>query len=149
MSRRERWVIFLMLLAGACAGEREPGQAVGTQDDSGMDGMAMPGMRMPSVEMLPGMRAHLDSLRLARPAEIPALVPTHRTRAEALLKAVDQDMKDMSMVGDARWLALVDTVRTDLAAFPGLHGEALVLRMRAHGGRMRRLLELHERMMKM
>ena len=132
-------LLVLAFLAVACAGERQQeGQAEGT-----------PGMRMPSMEMLPAMRAHLDSVRLASPNEIPAMVSAHRTKAEEMLTAMDQDMKAMSMAGDAGWRALADSVRSDLVALPGLSGEALVLRMRAHAGRMRRLLETHERMMKM
>jgi hypothetical protein len=132
-------LLVLAFLAVACAGERQQeGQAEG-----------MPGMRMPSMEMLPGMRAHLDSVRLASPNDMPGMVAAHRARAEEMLNAIDQDMKAMSMAADAGWQALADSVRADLTALPGLSGESLVLRMRAHAGRMRRLLEMHERIMKM
>jgi hypothetical protein len=66
-----------------------------------------------------------------------------------MLAAMDQDMKAMNMTADAAWQALADSVRSDLAALPGLAGDALMLRMRAHAGRTRRLLERHEAMMNM
>lgn len=106
-------------------------------------------MRMPSTDMLPAVRAYLDSVVAAEPAELTALVAGHRARMEPMLSAMDQDMRAMNMTADAAWQALADSVRADLGAIPGLMGEQLVLRMRAHAGRMRRLLERHEGMMKM
>lgn len=145
MNHWQRSIVVLAFLAAACAGEqRQEPQAEGTPGQTGMEGM-----RMPSMDLLPGMRGHLDSLLAASPEDLPRMVSAHRTRAEEMLGAIDQDMKAMSMTGDAHWQALADSVRSDLAALPGLSGEALVLRIRAHAGRMRRLLEMHERMMKM
>lgn len=144
--RQAYFLIPLSLLAAACGGEREPGGEAGRASDSGMQGMAM---RMPSMDMIAGVRAYLDSVVRAEPGELPRMVAGHRDRMEQMLTAMDQDMKAMNMTADAPWLALADSVRSDVAALPGLSGEVLVLRMRAHAGRMRRLLQRHESMMNM
>ena len=142
-----RGSMMLVLVVAACAGDPAPARRA---DSAGGEtsGVGM-GMRMPSLELLPGMRAHLDSLRAAGPAEIPALVAGHDSLAAGMLVAMDQDMEAMRMPRDADWRALADSVRADLEALPALGGEALVLRMRAHVGRLRRLLDRHEGMMKM
>ena len=53
------------------------------------------------------------------------------------------------MPGDTAWTALTDSVRRDLADLPALAGRPLQVRVRAHVERMRRLLDMHERMMQM
>lgn len=143
------FLIPLSLLAAACGGERESGGEAGSASDTGMQGMAMPSMRMPSMGMMAGVQAYLDSVVRAEPGELSRMVAGHRDRMEPMLMAMDQDMKAMNMTADAAWQALTDSVRSDVAAVPGLSGEVLVLRMRAHAGRMRRLLGRHESMMRM
>jgi hypothetical protein len=134
--------MVLSLLGAACGGEeREAGESEGA-DHGGMQGMAMP-----SMDMLPAVRVHLDSVIRAEPAELPGMVATHRERMEQMFTAMHRDMQAMNMSGDAAWQALEDSVRGDLRAIRGLSGEELVLRMRSHAGRMRRLLAMHERMM--
>lgn len=104
-------------------------------------------MRMPSLERLPEIRAYLDTVVRAEPAVLAELAPNHAARMERMLDAMDQDMRAMNMRADSTWQALADSVRVDLRALPGWRGEALVLRMRAHAGQMRRLVQMHERMM--
>ena len=136
----------LALLSFGCGGDqREAGESESAQQ-GGMGGMAM---RMPSTDMLPAVRAYLDSVVAAEPTELTAMVAGHPARMEQMLSAMDQDMKAMNMMTDATWQALTDSARADLTSLPGLRGEPLILRMRAHAGRMRRLLERHESMMKM
>jgi hypothetical protein len=54
----------------------------------------------------------------------------------------------MNMSADAKWNALVDSVKADLADLPGLHGKELSARMKAHSERVKRLIAMHEGMMK-
>lgn len=123
MRRTENVLVGLSLLWAACGGEqRQAGQSEGAQQGR-MEGMAM---RMPSTDMLPSVRAYRDSVVRAEPGELPGMVAGHRDRMEQMLAAMDQDMRAMNMTAD---------------------GETLVLRMRAHAGQIRRLLEMHERMM--
>ncbi len=147
MSKAGLFLTGLALFAAACAGERpgRSGEEVAVQQ--GMEGGAT--HSMPSMEMLPAVRDYLDSVVRAEPSELVGMVAGHRERMEQMLAAMDRDMAAMNMVPDEAWKALADSVREDLAALSALRGEQLVLQMRAHAGRMRRLLQMHESMMRM
>jgi hypothetical protein len=132
-------LIPVLLLAAAC-GDRPA-------DSDAMDDMAMPAMDMPSMTMVPAMRAYLDSVTRVEPGDVAAMRAAHSARIEEALAAMDHDMAAMDMTADSAWRALADSVRGDLTTLPALNGEPLLLYMRAHAGRMRRLLGLHERMM--
>jgi hypothetical protein len=132
----------LAVLVAACGGERDASDSEG-----GVEDMPMGAMEMPSMNMMPAVRAYLDSVARAEPDELVEMAGGHAARMEELLAAMDQDMQAMNMTADAAWQALADSARADLAATTGLGGEQLMLRMRAHAGRMRRLLDMHERMM--
>jgi hypothetical protein len=138
------------MLAGACSSaERADEQPGGdTAEAPGMPGMAgMQGMAMQSTPLMAGMRQHLDSLAAAPRDVLRGLLVAHETMASRLLDAMGADMTAMGMSADAGWTALTDSVRLDLADFPGLTGPALADRVRGHVARFRRLLDDHERMM--
>jgi len=107
----------------------------------GMQGMAMPGM-----QMMPMMRAHMDSMTGRSPAAMGNTLARHQEIMSRMLDGMGTDMRRMNMTGDAAWTALTDSVKRDLADLPGLEGEALATQMRAHGERVQRLLAMHERM---
>jgi len=136
-----RMLIPVLLLAAAC-GDRPA-------DSDAMEGMAMPSMDMPSMAMVPAVRRYLDSVAAATPAELAALRDAHGERITGMLATMDTDMTAMQMTADSAWRALADSVRRDLTASPNMDGEPFVLHMRAHAGRMRRLLGMHEMMMRM
>ena len=142
-------LIALALFSAACGGERPEGGAAQRAAEAGGKGMPTQSMRMPSMDMMPAVKAYLDSVVGAEPGELTGMMAGHRARIDQMLAAMDQDMKAMNMTADAAWRELADSTRTDLSAISRLSGEPLVLRMRAHAGRMRRLLEGHERMMQM
>jgi hypothetical protein len=52
------------------------------------------------------------------------------------------------MAGDSTWNALTDSVKRDLAEMPDLQGAELSAKMRAHAERVRRLMNMHEGMMR-
>lgn len=142
-----RWSALLAFLAVASACEKSAPpqrQGRGTEDLPGRTGMPM---RMPSLEMMAAMRAHVDSLATLPPEQMMDLLAAHDSMARRMLDAMEGDMGAMGMAGDATWSALLDSVRQDLRALPSLSGEDLILRARAHAGRMRRLLRMHEGMM--
>jgi hypothetical protein len=58
------------------------------------------------------------------------------------------EMRQMKMAETPEWSALTDSVREDLAELPSLEGRALEARMKAHAGRVERLMREHEQMMK-
>lgn len=123
-----------------------------TEQESAMPGMrgmpGMPGMMMRSDSLLPMMRAHLDSLAAMPPQFMAGMLPAHEAMASQMLDAMGSDMTMMGMRPDPAWTALVDSVKRDLADLPSLSGPALEARVHAHVVRMRRLLDMHGRMMK-
>lgn len=132
-------LIPLLLLGIACSRERS---SSGEEEQMAMHSM-------PSVEMLPAFRSYLDSLLVASPAELVTRVGEHASRVQQMLDAMNRDMNAMNMQPDTAWAALADSVRNDLSVLGPLQGEQLILGMRAHVGRLRRLLDRHESMMLM
>jgi phage-related minor tail protein len=116
----------------------------GTDSVGGMQGMAMPGM-----QMMPMMRAHMDSMMGRSPAEMQNTMARHQEMMSQMLDGMGTDMRGMNMTGDSAWTALTDSVKRDLAELPGLEGQALEQRVRGHSERVGRLLAMHERMMRM
>ncbi len=106
-------------------------------------------MSMVGMSLMPAVRAHLDSLGQAVPAQMAAMMAGHLDLMSRMMDAMGKDMRGMNMTPDAAWTALSDSVRQDLADLPGLSGAGLKTRMGAHEERVRRLLARHEAMMKM
>lgn len=107
------------------------------------------GMSMAGMSLMPAVRAHLDSLGQATPAQVAAMMTGHLDLMSRMMDAMGKDMRGMNMPPDAAWTALSDSVRQDLADLPGLTGGALKTRIGAHEDRVRRLLAQHVAMMKM
>lgn len=142
MNRARASVVLLMLGAAAC--RRQDGARNASPDTAATSGMAAMPMRAPAL--IAPMRGYLDSLANATGPALRAALAAHDARAGELLDAMGADMAMMGMSADTAWSALTDSVRLDLAALPGLSASALVTRVRAHVGRMQRLLAMHERM---
>lgn len=126
----------------ACGGSGDDGPPA--RPPSGMAGMTAGGSEGAAV--LAGARAHLDSLVHLEAARLVFVRAAHDSLARHALEVMRRDMEGMGMPPDSAWRALEDSVRRDLDALPRLVGEAFVLRMRAHAGRLRRLVGMHERM---
>ncbi len=142
-----RWKLALAagMLAASCGREPEPAQTAA--DTAGqMGGMQM---TMQGMLMMPMMRQHLDSMAAMRPEQMAAMMTVHQDMASRMMDAMGADMRGMNMTGDAAWIALGDSLRRDLAELPGLSGEPLRVRMEAHIARMRRMMTMHEGMMRM
>lgn len=133
---RATTLLTILTLAAACRGKEAAERPT------------MAGMSMRSDSLMPVMRAHLDSLA-AMPAQFAAgNLAAHDAMASQMLDAMGSDMRMMNMQPDSAWTALADSVKRDLADLPSLSGRALETRMRAHVGRMRRLLDMHTTMMR-
>ena len=138
-------VLVAGLAALGCTGRGTPGQdttMMGRMDTGAMGGMAMQGM-----QMMPGMRAHVDSMMGMSPERMRAMMATHQDLMSRMMDAMGSDMRGMNMPATPEWTALADSVRNDLADLPNLVGQALSDRMTAHADRVRRLLAMHEKMM--
>lgn len=134
---------FIAAALAACGGS-------GHGDPPARPASGMPGMTAgdnESAAVLAGARAHLDSLVYLDAARLVFVRAAHDSIARRALETMRRDMEGMGMPPDSAWRALEDSVRRDLDAVPRLVGEAFVLRMRGHAGRLRRLIGTHERMM--
>ncbi|MEO7474387.1 MAG: hypothetical protein ABIY46_03545 [Gemmatimonadales bacterium] len=114
--------------------------------DSGGGGMS--GMPMQGMPMMSGMRAHMDSMRRMSPQQMQAMMAMHQGMMSRMMDGMGADMRGMRMSGGPEWTALTDSVKEDLAELPNLKGQALAARMRSHAERVRRLMAMHETMMK-
>jgi len=142
------WAMLVGALAFAgCngGGDRRAHSAdmAGHMDSGGMAGMPMHGMAMMS-----GMRAHMDSMTGMSPQQMQARMAAHQEMMSRMMDGMGADMRGMNMPESPEWTALTDSVKQDLAELPGLSGQQLSSRMRAHADRMRRLITSHEQMMK-
>jgi hypothetical protein len=164
------WKTCLLLLAGTLAtagcgksgkdaGKQQPAATAAPAGDSGkmsgmggmqMDSTMMGGhqMSMDGPAMMPMMRAHMDSMARMSPDQMAAMMAMHDRRMSQMMDRMGADMRSRHMSGDAKWTALMDSVKADLADLPGLQGKELSARMNAHRDRMRRLMAMHEGMMK-
>ena len=84
--------------------------------------------------------ASADSLR--------AMMPAHRQMAGNMLAQMNQQMTSMNMQADAAWTAAVDSIRADLTRMPDLSAADLRALMPGHAGRLSRLMDMHDTMMK-
>ncbi len=141
------WTIAVVALAGCSKRpEAAPAAAADTATKPAAQSMTM---SMAGMNLMPAVRAHLDSLGQATPAQLAGMMAGHQELMSRMMDAMGKDMRGMNMTPDAAWTALGDSVRQDLADLPGLSGTALKTRMGAHIGRMQRMLAMHEGMMKM
>lgn len=141
-------LIAVACVVAACAkGSDRVDTTAATSDTAGMAGMRMPG-GMASGAMMDSMTAHMRSMDTTSAAAIQAMMPMHRQMAEKVVAQMDSEMRSMNMQ-DARWSALMDSVRQDLARMPNTSAQQTKAFMTAHQGRMTRLMQSHKDMMKM
>jgi hypothetical protein len=72
----------------------------------------------------------------------------HERMMSQMMDQMGAEMRQMNMSASPEWSVLSDSVKTDLADLPGLSGQQLSARMKAHAARVRRLIAMHQGMMK-
>jgi hypothetical protein len=151
MTTSRRALLIGALAAGACDGggdrAERPADSAGMMGHMDSGGMEMGGMNMQGMQMMAGMPAHMDSMMRMSPQQMQAMMAAHQEMMSRMMDGMGADMRGMKMSGSPEWNALTDSVKQDLAELPNLEGQALSARMRAHGERVRRLMEMHEKMM--
>jgi len=161
--RRSHWAMLVGVLALAgCGGRgdrtersRDTGGMMGQMDSGGrgmegMDsgGMGMGDMNMQGMQMMPNMRAHMDSMMRMSPQQMQSMMAMHQGMMSQMMDRMGGDMRNMKMSGTPEWAALTDSVKQDLAELPNLKGQALSARVRTHADRVKRLLAMHEKMVR-
>jgi hypothetical protein len=153
-----RSMLWTLTVAGIAAAACKPKDQTAERAQAGeqqgvgnmkMDSMPMGGnMGMGGGAMMPMMRAHMDSMMRMPPEQMSAMTAAHDQMMSQMIDRMGADMRSMNMTEDAKWNALVDSVKADLADLPGLKGAELSARMKAHARRVQRLMAMHETMMK-
>ena len=133
-------LIGALLLAGCGSDRQRAGQS--------SDTTAMGHMDSGGMQMMPAMKAHVDSMTRMSPDKVQAMMSRHEAMMSQMMDRMGADMRQMNMSGTSDWTALTDSVKQDLAELPSLKGERLPLRMRAHANRVKRLIAMHQAMMK-
>jgi hypothetical protein len=145
------WAVLLgALTVAACGGRGDKPEATG--DTGGMMGHMDSGARgmgnMQGMPMMSNMRAHMDSMMRMSPQEMQARMAAHEQMMSRMMDGMGADMRGMNMSGMPDWNALTDSVKRDLADLPNLKGQELSSRMRSHAERVKRLIAMHEQMMR-
>ena len=118
-------------------------------------GMAnMPGMSgttgmtgMMSAGMMDSMDVHMRMMDTMTGAQMKAMMPAHRQMVANMLAQMNSEMRGMKMTPEARWTALIDSVRQDLVRMPELTPQQCKAMMPAHHDRITLLMRLHRGMM--
>ena len=151
MNFLSRWVLLVASIAAAGCG-RETGRPEVRTDTAAMEradsaGGGMGAMQMEG-SMMSGMRTHMDSMMGMSPNRMSGMMATHERMMSQMMDRMGADMRGMSMRSDAKWDALADSVKSDLADLPSLKGTELLARMKAHSVRVQRVIDMHKVMMK-
>lgn len=143
-----RWLLLIGLAGAGACGKRADTAKASDAPQMGAMPMGNMAMDMKSMPMMGMMQAHMDSMSRLSPEQMRAMMNAHQSLTSQMLDAMGTDMTAMHMAPDSAWSALSDSVRRDLADLPGLSGQALKARMEAHAERTRRLMAMHQAMMK-
>jgi len=161
--------LALGLALAACPGPEERANGMNDMPMDGMEGMhempMEPGMMQRHAreldEATDGMRAHLNDMRAASPAEREARVDTHVRQVSGFLALMRRQMREMDMgmgmddeaMGEMmgmsgeehrRMMEEMQTMRTELETLQVAGGEEVRARMPEHLDRLERLVAMAE-----
>jgi len=128
--------------AGSLEGATKPESGGGMGSMAGMQGMQS-GV---TGAMMDSMRLHMRTMQSASAEQMKAMLPRHRQMVANMLARMNAEMRSMNMRADAAWSATIDSVRQDLIHLPDMSAKELERVMPAHGARVTRLIEMHQRM---
>lgn len=137
-------IILALITACAGGGEIHRDAATGSPDTGAVSRAAPPMTAMP---MLPGLRAHLDSVA-ARPAMLKDGMSGHRAEVMGVIEAMRADIMAAGMHSDAHYEALADSVVKGSAALGTASGREFDRLVVEHIDQMRRLASVYESMAK-
>lgn len=139
----------LALMAAAACNRTKDTPAADAQSGMPVDSGGMAGMKgMGNSRVTPLMQAHTDSMMRMKPEQMSGMMASHERMMSQMMDQMGSEMRGMKMSETPEWTALTDSVKQDLADMPSLKGQALSIRMKGHADRVRRLISVHEHMMK-
>lgn len=130
-----------LLLSLLCACGTPESRAPATPADSTAASISHPSPT--AMAMLPGIRAHLDSVA-AKPAMLHAAMASHQAEVRAVVEAMHTDMMAVGMHSDAAYEALADSVVKGSAALGTASGKDFDRLVMEHVDQMRRLAAVYE-----
>ena len=139
--------VIAAIMVASCGNETPPADDASQIPDTSHEGMS--GMSMPGADGAnQAMRQHMLMMEGASADSLRAMMPAHRQMAGNMLAQMNQQMTSMNMQADAAWTAAVDSIRADLTRMPDLSAADLRALMPGHAGRLSRLMDMHDTMMK-
>jgi len=142
--QRMTGVLLVVVFAVAGCGRTPARAAAG--DSSAMSSSSRTGgpkPEMTAMAMLPGLRAHLDSVA-AHPAMLKSSMSGHQAEVKAVVDAMHADMVAVGMHSDAAYEALADSVVASSAALGTASGPAFDRLVKEHVDQIRRLAAVYE-----
>ena len=143
MSYQQVAVGVLSLVIVACSKAGAPGARNDSPVADSTAASPKAGMELKAMPMLPGFRAHLDSLAHT-PAMMRGAMSEHRAEVKHLVDAMHSDMMELGMPSDPGYMALADSVvkgSQELGSAGGADLNRLVAR---HVDQLRRLTAVYE-----
>jgi hypothetical protein len=141
-SRRVTGALLLALIACSSKSASPPASTGSASNDSAPAPQPA-AMELKARPMLPGFRAHLDTLahstRMA-----PALMSHHMSEVKNLVNAIHSDMTAMGMPSDAAYEALADSVVQGAQALGTAGGSDFKRRLSRHMDQLHRLTAVYE-----
>jgi hypothetical protein len=137
MHRVSMGVIAMALALGGCR-EKQRGNDI--ENGPGIAART----RITADSLMPAMHTHIDSLAKLPVDSLPGVLQAHAIMTSQLLDVMGRDMTGVDMKGDSAWIALRDSVQSDLADLPGLRGAPLKYGVQSHVDRLNRLLVGYE-----
>lgn len=101
---------------------------------------------MSNTATMDSLRTHMREMSAMDGDAMMRMMPMHREMATGVLQRMTTERQSMNMSNDAKWSALADSVRQDLAGMSAMSASSLKTGMPAHQGRMTRLMQSHQDM---
>lgn len=151
-------VAVLTLVACKPRSEMAADESTSPQQSSRMDTAgtmkSMPSMpangemgTMSHTATMDSLRMHMREMSTMDGDAMMRMMPMHREMATGVLRRMTAERQSMNMSNDAKWNALADSVRRDLAGMSAMSASSLKTGMPAHQGRVTRLMQSHADMM--
>lgn len=147
---RRAFIMFAVLPVASCdlahehpAADSIIAAARAAGADTGMPMHSMPTRAVGSGTMMEEMRATMRAMQMMDADSLHSAMPMHRKMASDMLAQMNREMTERKLPADARWSALMDSIRQDLARMPAMSAGEVAAIMPAHHGRLTRLMDLH------
>jgi hypothetical protein len=143
IQRTNRALVFVVLAACACKGAPRHGAVPDSTATSSSAPDTHPKPELTAMPMLPGLRAHLDSVA-ANPSMLRSSMSGHQAEVKAVVDAMHADMMAAGMHSDAAYEALADSVVKSSEALGTASGPEFKRLVAEHVDQIRRLAAVYE-----